>query len=219
MSERTRGLKRDELTDEQRCTRIKADGERCKNPKTRGYDECRPHVGVAPTQLAYAKRVRVVEQMRKLRIPMIGNDDEEIRDAAALLRAEIRRTVGWIRFCEDKITALDDDDALVWGKVSEEAEDGVREDKAVAISKVTYGAGANTWLAKLEWNREHLAKLTKMWIDAGFEEARLKLETRALDEFTAAIDAIVADLGFDPNSADVRASVHARLVAVAAALS
>lgn len=163
--------------------------------------------------LEKAADARAIERMRKLRIPPIAESDREARPDNALAM-ELRRTVAWIRFCEDKITELSDDEALIFGITERRSERGTRDDADVDVSTLVESAAINGWVERLDFNRKHLLAVTKQWIDAGFEERRLRVEERALDRLETAIDSIVADLGLNPRSADVRQTIRLRLAEV-----
>lgn len=178
-------------------------------------------------QLAKRTRSEVVRVNRLIErtdvAPIPENDPESAGHTA--LSMEIRRTVGWIRFCEDRIADLlldgaplaEDDlldtDALSWGVVSRESI-GATEFPGVNTREA---AGVNVWEEKLRWNRDHLSKLTKQWINAGLDAKRLELRSRTLDVLESAIDAIVRDLGHNPGEASTRAIIATRLRAAAAA--
>lgn len=164
--------------------------------------------------------------MQKRGIRAILESDPEGRGDVAL-EMEIRRTIGWIRFCEDRINELADD---VIETVSDEATDhdladvlgglglserevtsGEERDMSTNLVREKWSSGVNVWEEKLRWNRAHLATLTKQWIAAGFEQKRLEIMSRTLDVLETAINGIVRDLGHNPRDAEVRRFIRARL--------
>jgi hypothetical protein len=204
-----------------RCTRIKSDGERCKQAALVGVNVCRYHGGTLPNVRRKSEIAKVQREFEKSELRAIKADDPEARGDMAL-SMEIRRTVAWIRFCEDRIAELIgespmspegilDADALSWG-VTERQSVGASEFPGINTKEA---AGVNVWEEKLRWNRAHLAALTKQWINAGFEARRLELASRTLDVLEKAIDSIVRDLGHNPRDAEIRRIVRDRLAEAA----
>lgn len=164
----------------------------------------------------------ILESRIKLR--GIKADDPEGRGDMALA-AELRRTIAWIRYCEDQIEALGGavpqaDDVLADilaspALVSRETRRGLERDEATDLVIERLEVGVGVWEEKLRWNRQHLAGLTKQWIAAGFEARRLELAERTMDALERAIDGVLSDLGLNPRDATVRASIKRRLTEAA----
>lgn len=203
-------------------------GRRCQKPALVGTTVCRTHGGSLPSVRDRSRIAREERERgnleRRLNLRGIDPDDPEARGDVALA-AEIRRTVAWIRYCEDQILALGGDvpdapDALAdvlgsVGLVSRETRSGMERDEATDLTIERFEAGVGVWEEKLRWNRSHLAGLTKQWIAAGFEARRLELAERTLDALERAIDGVLGDLGLNPRDPDVRATIKRRLIEAA----
>jgi hypothetical protein len=220
-------MKLGNVPDEARCTvRTRSSGERCKNPALAGTGVCRNHGGSLPSVRAKSEVFKAQRVTREHAPAAIDADDPEGRGDLAL-GMEIRRTIGWIRYCEDRIAELgatraahsaqaaaDEDvaDALGGLQLAEqETQHGTERGEETSLSREKWSSGVNVWEEKLRWNRHHLAALTKQWINAGFEAKRLEIQGRTLDVLEKAIDGIVRDLGRNPRDAEVRAIVRRRL--------
>lgn len=203
-------------------------GRRCQKPALTGVTVCRSHGGTLPSIRAKSQKAREEREREDLeaRINLrgISPDDPEARGDVALA-AEIRRTVAWIRYCEDQIEALGGDvpqapDALAdvlgsVGLVSRETRSGMERDESTDMVIERFEAGVGVWEEKLRWNRNHLASLTKQWIAAGFEARRLELAERTLDELEHAINGVLTDAGLNPRDPELRASIKKRIIEVA----
>jgi hypothetical protein len=213
-------------SDADRCTRIKKSGERCGNWALAGVTVCKYHGGTLPSVRAKSEVFKAQRETEKHAPRAISHDDPEGRGDLAL-GMEIRRTVGWIRYCEAQIALLgapragesaqeaaDEDVSDVLGGLQlaeQETQHGTERGEETALSREKWTSGVNVWEEKLRWNRHHLAALTKQWINAGFEAKRLEIQGRTLDVLEKAIDGIVRDLGRNPRDAEVRAIVRKRL--------
>lgn len=212
------------LPDDGQCTANTRAGARCRAPSLIGVQVCRMHGGALPKVAAKSAREK---QRRELELlskstgirPIDKNDPEARGDVA--LAVEIRRTVAWIRFCEDQIERAGGDvpqapdalaDVMSTLKLSKrETVSGYERGEAVSTKSEVWSAGIDVWEERLRWNRSHLTGLTKQWINAGFEARRLELASRTLDVLEKAIDGIVRDLGHNPRDIAVRQIVSNRL--------
>lgn len=211
------------LTDERRCVaKSHQSGQRCGNAALIGITLCRIHHRGTTQRKEATAVAKVRGTMATYAILPVGESDPEARGDQAL-GVEIRRTVAWIRFCEHQIQLLQSADEMIYGLVSEteeeSSESGVRDDKDVAIAARkrirAQAAQLNGWVDRLEWNRKHLANLTKQWISAGFEAKRLELETIAFERIDAMLTEVVRQLGHDPNDPNVRQLVAQSLLGIA----
>lgn len=217
-----------------RCTYVKRDGERCKKPSMPGVRVCN-----TPSHGASLPSVRNKSQMARLErqyeasgspIAPIPADDPEARGDVALA-TNIRRCVAWIRFCEAQIEALaghrvesewspEADTALadVLGDlrlISREESAGTERGEQTSLTVEKYGAGIDVWEERLRWYMSTLERLTKQWINAGFEAKRLDMQSRVLDRLERAVDGIVRDLGANPRAPQTRAIIATRILEAA----
>jgi hypothetical protein len=160
--------------------------------------------------------------MRRFAIEPV--DDGPDMTGQAQLAVELRRTVAWIRFCEAQLQKLDSERDFVYGLVAIEtsaasedgtAPDGTPVDKVSSNRTERYEAKVNVWVERLDWNRAHMLKITKQWIDAGYEAARLELEARTVSMFFETMNAVIATLGHDLDDPDVQAAIETTIVAIA----
>lgn len=187
-----------------------------------GINVCHYHGGSLPAlrqKSEVAKQER--EQIRR-GVAAIGKEHPEARGDTAL-EAELRRTVGWIHYCEDRIADMggpepvdgrESDLANVLGGlqlVSRETVSGEERGEPTNTVSEKYASGINVWEEKMRWNRAHLAGLTKQWIAAGFEAKRLELAERTLNVLEKAIDGIIRDLGLNPRDPETRRIIKTRL--------
>lgn len=214
------------VPENRRCTAIVRHGinagERCSKPANVGIEKCRSHGGTLPGNVKKSALAKLERESAVRGVRAIEADHPEARGDTAL-EFELRRTVGWIHYCEDRIADLggpatsnsrEADLASVLGGlglVARETVSGVERGEVTEMTTERFASGIGVWEEKLRWNRAHLVGLTKQWIAAGFEAKRLELAMRTLDVLELAIDGIVRDLGHNPRDADVRRIVHDRL--------
>lgn len=149
---------------------------------------------------------------------MISHEDAEANGAFALMQ-EIRRTVARIRFCDIKINELaaqEGDNALIWGTTKIESQSGYDSKGAISVATVTKESKLSAWVELQRWERNHLKSLSKMWIDAGFEQRKLDLQAQTIDGLNAVIKSVVEGLGRSVNEQSVRELVTRSLQALVA---
>jgi hypothetical protein len=196
--------------DSARCAKIKRDDQRCKNPHLPGTAYCYPHTPPPNRKRAAEKAtdIRIREEMLRFAIEPVEDSPE--MTGQRQLSYELRRSVAWIRFCEAQLQKLPDERAFIYGVTSletaSESESGDtgegkggsgKRDITKSRTRVVESAAPHGWVVRLEWNRAQLTRLCKIWIDAGFEQARLELEIATVDRFFTAINTIVSGLGHD----------------------
>jgi len=183
-----------------------------------GLEVCHFHGGGTKKSKVKSAVARIVRDSP--RIALIDEGDPEANGATALVY-ELRRTIGRIRFAEDNIAKLKSDEDMIFGVSEIEAKNaptnygpnGAVSD--ASFERTQWEAKVNGWVESERWNRAHLLKITALWINAGFEERRLKLEEERMDIVEAAINGLIADLGSDPADPDVRRKVRDRLAGMA----
>ncbi len=145
---------------------------------------------------------------------LIQHDDAEANGAYALMM-EIRRTVARIRYCDRKIEelALEDPSGnnLIWGTTKVENKDGFEKGERVSLGTVTKESAISQWVLLQRFEREHLLKCSKMWIDAGFEQRKLDLQVQTIDGLNRVIKNVVEGLGRSVAEEQVRRLVQRAL--------
>jgi hypothetical protein len=197
-----------------RCHAIaRSTGQQCQRWAVDGADVCRKHGAQLPVVRARAasnRAARIVEQA----LAGYGSPLPEGPDATpeAQILAEIRRTGGHVKFLEEKVATLAQDD-IVWGRVMKEVKEatgwGENNDSYV---KTVDQARHNIWVELYQRERKHLVDVCKVAIAAGFEERRVQAEEQAATAVNAVIAKIIYGLGQDPLDPEVRNVVRMALL-------
>lgn len=135
------------------------------------------------------------------------------------LSMELRRTIGAIRYCEEKIAQLGAEHDLVWGVSKSETSVGTVEDKITDSATETYEAKVNIYEVIRMENREHLLKIHAIWINAKLDARKLEIEQRIIDRLDGVISSILIGLGHSTADAEVRKVVRESLLTVAPQLT
>ena len=213
------------MSAKRRCKRIKSNGEQCKSVPLVGLDVCRFHGGQLPSLKAKSERAKVAEIAKVQGIRPIPKTDPESRGDVAL-ETEIRRTVAWIRMCENELERLGgavpglsgpDADRLaeVLGApqlVSREVTTGTERGEDTYLVTEKHAPEFNIWERRLFENRKHLVVLTKQWIAAGFEVKRMQMAQQQLDLMERAFEGIARDFGANPRDPETRKIILRRIV-------
>jgi hypothetical protein len=140
----------------------------------------------------------------------------EVDPGVALLE-EIHRTAGNVAWLAQKVAELEDSE-MVWGKVisSRETMDGGPGGGYTKRRKENRQV-INAWYELYMREREHLTRASAKALQVGIEQRRIQLAERGVDALESALSAALTELGLDPSSAHVRATIGAHLkVALAA---
>lgn len=143
--------------------------------------------------------------LRRLVSP-IAPDDWEANPINSF-SVEFRRTIAAIRYYDEKIASLPDENDLVWG-MTEQVEKGATEFEG---TDTTYASKLNEYEVARRWERTHLTDLHKLWITAKLDVRKLEIEQRYVEHLDIAIVAIISQLGKDPRDVEVRNIVRAEL--------
>lgn len=204
-----------ELSDEERCHAVsKHTKQRCRNPHMVGLTVCEKHGGLTPAAKAksdLAKAERYISgKMARFVTPIDANDIEA--DPVFAFEMEFRRTVARIRYLDECIAELTDNEALVWGKTKTE-QIGASEFEG---ENITYESRMNAYVA-LQWQeRKHLVELEKVWIGAKLDSKRLEIQARYVEMLDAAIVRILTRLGQNVLDPALRDVVRQELAAIPA---
>lgn len=187
-----------------------------------GNDACRQHINPAAMRNAEhkAKGIRIGRELDKWGLQPVPESPET--NGAAQLSLELRRTIAWINFCERQINALESERDFVWGITASEStsgseagtSDGKDVDKTTNATVERYESKINVWVERLDWNREHMLKITKQWLDAGFEAQRLNLERSQIEQLGRVLDLVVMGLGHNVGDSHVREVIRSALTVV-----
>jgi hypothetical protein len=134
----------------------------------------------------------------------------EVDPGVALLE-EIHRTAGNVAWLANKVSELEDSE-LVWSKVmaAQETVSG-GPGGGYTMRRKEHRQTINAWYEIYVREREHLVRASTKALQVGIEERRVRLAERGVDALEAALSAALTDLGLDPQSAHVRATIGAHL--------
>jgi hypothetical protein len=205
-----------EIPEEKRCIFMRAvrdaDGNktdervRCNMYRSPGLTVCIKHGGGTKAARAKSERAKIVMSMQKFVTP-IAADDPEANPIAAF-EMEFRRTLGRIRYFDEKLAELDEA-SLVWGKTKHETGSGFE-----GGPNTTYESQANLYHELQFRERQHLMAMEKIWIGAKLDSRRLEIERDKVALLDMAITKILTRLGHDPRSPEVRNAVRQELLAL-----
>lgn len=169
------------------CGASTAAGTPCKNRagfKTDhvGVGKCHLHGGCTPTHQRSAQTELARQAVATYGLP------REVDPAQALLE-EVARTAGHVAWLAAKIAGMDEKD-LEWG-VTEETVKGATEFPG---TDTTSKAVPNIWLVQYQWERKHLAAVSKAALDAGVAARQVALAEQQGAVLAGAISRILGRL-------------------------
>lgn len=165
------------------------------------------HGGATPRAKLKSERAKTLRAMQKFTTP-IPVDDPENHPLTAF-ETEFRRTLGRIRWYDEQLARLDEEQ-LTWGK-SKEEEIGASE---FSGTNVTFEARANM-LHELQFReRQHLVAMEKIWIGAKLDERKLEIQREYVRMLDERIVAILTALGHDVHDPAIRQVVRDNLLAL-----
>jgi hypothetical protein len=134
-----------------------------------GTTRCRAHGGAV-------KQVRAQGEARALALDLTYGDPIEISPAAALLE-ELYRTRGHVEWLSQRIGDLNPD-TLVWGDtrvLNRPAKGEKGAEQSYDVEERTEGAELNLWLQLYRDERKHLVEVSRVCLNAGIEERKMKV--------------------------------------------
>jgi hypothetical protein len=177
-----------------------------------GLTVCRMHGGstqAARTKSEMVKIERKAIGMRKYTEP-ISPDDWEANPINSF-EMEFRRTIAHIRYYEEKIAQLREED-FIWGQTKEEDVNATE----FAGTNVTYESGMHVYEQALFRERRHLHDLHKTFIGANLITKKIEAERELMDRLELAISGVIVALGRDPRDPEIRAVIRNELAKAAA---
>lgn len=192
--------------DERRCIRVR-EGNRCKKPRVIGLTVCEKHGGSTKASKQKSARAKVHLATTKFAKPIDGNDWEA--NPLNSFEMEFRRTVGRIRYYDEKLGELREQD-LVWGKTKEETK------TATEFSGVdtTNESKANLYHELQFQERKHLTELHKIWISAKLDVTKLEIQRKYVEMLDVAITRSLGALGLDATDPEVRRVIRDNLMSI-----
>lgn len=161
-----------------KCPTIKQGGERCKQPAGYrtdhlGYGQCIYHGGNSPALKTHAKKERLEHEVKTMGLP------REIPPEQALME-EVYRSAGVVAWVGEQVSGLQVQDVF---------------------HLTDMGTLPRAWVDVYRREREHLAKVAKMAIDAGIAERHVRIAEEQGRMLAAAIQKILGDLNLTPEQA------------------
>ncbi len=205
----TRGGSR--TTTKPRCeAHSKQTNAQCRRVPAAGATVCKWHGGAIQAQREKVSREVIKEGLSKF-VALIPEDDWEAQPMNSFM-AEFRRTIGHIRYYEEKIAELNNERSLIFGVT--EVADIEASEFAGTNTKMT--AGLHVYAVAMMEERKHLHSLQKTWIDAKLDVKKLEIEAGIVDRLDEKLNAILIRLGHDPRNVEVRNIVRSELLALTA---
>lgn len=140
------------------CDKHRKDGQPCGGEPVRGTNTCRMHAG---------KPLRVVRQEVAAREALASLELDMDADPLDELLTEVSRSAAAVRWLADKVNELEDREITHGIVRTVQKADGSRE--------VTAAASVNVWVKMWQDERDRLARVCKMTLDAGVDERRVRL--------------------------------------------
>jgi hypothetical protein len=162
-----------------------------------GYGNCKFHGGNAPNGVIHAARVAARHMAVEL--------DVEPHDALLWC---VKITAGEVRYFTEKISGLEAEELVV-------AEEKTRVSSGDTVRETSSRADLHLWVHARAQAVDRLARYSKMAIDAGVEERRVRLAETLATELSDIFAAVFAALRLTPDQLQVaRPIVHRHLLAL-----
>lgn len=140
------------------CDKHRKDGQPCGTAPVDGTTTCRMHAG---------KALSVVKQEVAAKRALAVLDLDMDADPLDELLTEVSRSAAAVRWLADKVNELEDREITHGITRTVQKADGSRE--------VTAAAAVNVWVKMWQDERDRLARVCKMTLDAGVDERRVRL--------------------------------------------
>lgn len=206
------------------CESETASGAPCGSSKMAGLRVCYAHSGFqnsnvatrghprkpSPSGVAFVSKSQeasIVSAMRRFVTP-IAADDVEANPLHAF-EMEFRRTVARIRYFDDAIAELSEDN-LASGETKREEINATE----FAGTNITYEKQLNVFIRAQTEERKHLVTMTKIWIDAKLDTRKLEIESQKILLLDHAITNVLTKLGHNVLDAEVRGIVRTELLSL-----
>lgn len=178
------------------CDKHRKDGQPCGGSPVSGTTTCTKHAG---------KALSVIRQEVAAKLALAElNLDQDANPLDELL-TEVQRAAAAVRWLADKVNSLDDREVTHGILRTVQKADGSRD--------VTAGAGINLWVRLWQDERDRLARVCKLTLDAGVDERRVRLAESQGRLIVDVIRATLLDLGIgDSEEVDEVVSRHLRAI-------
>lgn len=209
-------------SDEQRCVRVKRDGDRCGGWRVKGTTLCSKHGGMAPQIRAAGERREALARVERMAVAA-GTDMDPLEhlldslyrsyrlvcvygvmvsaiDAVAEDEAAANETLRGELGYSENTNERDSDELIVWSN-----------DRLLALNSKGE-AQLHPYQQAYERAIERHGKLAKLCIDVGISERQMAIAEGQAQQLAAVVAAILTDLGHDLTEPGVREVVRLRLI-------
>lgn len=166
---------------------------RCRKVARPGDVYCSTHGATKGKQIA--ETGKAISKMQAFVQPYAGPVS-----AVGAYEAELRRTLGRIKWLETEISQLESEQDLVWGMTRQEHV-GAAEFPGV---NTLYESKLNAWEEMLWRERQHLHRLLQTGIRANLEERKLAVQAELVNYTYGLIQRTIRALGHDTEDPEVR---------------
>lgn len=178
------------------CDKHRKDGHPCGTSPVEGTTTCRMHAGKALSVVR--QEVAAKRALAELELDLDANPLDE-------LLTEVQRAAAAVRWLADKVNSLDDREITHGIQRTVQKADGSRD--------ITAGAGVNLWVKLWQDERDRLARVCKLTLDAGVDERRVRLAESQGRMIVDVIRATLLDLGIvESDEVDTVVSRHLRAI-------
>lgn len=174
----------------------KKDGQPCGGQPIKGTTTCRKHAGKSVKTVR--QEVATRRALAELQLDVASHPLDE-------LLYEVQRASAAVRWFADKVNELDDREVTHGITRTVQKADGSRE--------VTASAAVNMWVRLWQEERDRLARVCKLTLDAGVDERRVRLAETQGQMIVDVIRATLKDLHVeDSDQVDAVVSRHLRAI-------
>jgi len=157
----------------------------------KGIGACKRHGGATPNHQVAAEKHMAVERMRTFGLPIDTDPQTALLD-------EIKRTAGHVAWLSSRIQNLDDSQAAYERATEGEEAESVPGVKEPLLDKTMFGPKPSVWIGIYQTERQHLARVCKMALDAGVAERQVALAEQQGQLLAEVIRGILSDLRLSP---------------------
>lgn len=182
-----------------RCDKHNKQGKPCGHQPVIGTTTCPLHAGKALNVIR--QEVATKRALAELDLDLSANPLDE-------LLTEVARAAAAVRWLSEKVNSLSDDE-MVFGVTKHV------QDTSDYSNIVTTGSGVHMWVRLWTDERDRLARVCKLTLDAGVDERRVRLAESQGRLIVELIRGTLTDLGITPSD-DVDQIVTRRLRAITA---
>jgi hypothetical protein len=194
----------DQLARGNKCTKHRTDGSPCRANEVPGTGMCRWHGGSTPEVARKGLQNKALREYAEFTNTL--GAPIEVGPEEALLQ-EIARTNGHILWLQEQILTSDVKEfaASAW-LYRRSVDSTIRWD--AETERAATQAYSGVWLDLYQKERQHLARICQIAINAGIESRKVRLAERQAEQIGTAIMLLIRELGLDPSDPSVRTKAY-----------